>query len=197
MFPHDVHGAIGNYGRHTVPFFESETMGWKLWYPHDLDLHGKREPMLTGYYEYSTNKSGYYMPWELGTDIMTVHTTFGAGGMCVFENPGDPENPARAFHSPNKGRGPYFDTRFSYEVIYNGPLRSRVKVNTYNWNSGKGFYQLEQYYTVIANKSWCIVENKFNEFQPPGSSAMFGAGIRKIMQEYRSVKQRRNCNFNG
>lgn len=187
LFQHHVHGAIGNYGRHTVAFLESETMGWKLWYPHDLDLHGKRKPMLTAYYEYSTNKSGYYMPWEMGTDIMTVHSTFGSGGMCIFENPDDPENPTRAFQSPNKGKGPYFDTRFTYDVIFNGPLRSMIKVTTMNWNSGQGIYQLEQYYSAFTGKSWCIVENKFKRFQPPGSNAMFGAGIRHIMQEYKSI----------
>lgn len=190
LFQHLVHAGIGNYGRHTVPFIESETMGWKLWYPHDLDLHGKREPMLTAYYEYSTNKSGYYMPWELGTDIMTVLNTFGSGGMCVFENPADPENPARAFHSPGKGKGPYLDTRFAYDVIYNGPLRSMFRVTTMNWNSGNGFYELEQFYSAYARKSWCIVENKFKKFQAPGSQAMYGAGMRRIMQEYKSINKK-------
>jgi hypothetical protein len=49
---------------------------------------------------------------------------------------------------------------FSSDVVYNGPLRSMVKVTTTNWNSGQGFYELEQYYTVIARKSWCKVGRK-------------------------------------
>jgi hypothetical protein len=187
LYPHKVHAAIGNYGRHTVPFVESEIMGWKLWYPHDLDLHGKRAPMLTANYEYSTNLSGYYMPWEKGTDIMIVAKTFGVGGMCIFENPTDPENLARAYYSPTKDMGPIKDTRFSYDVIANGPLRGIIKVATRNWNSGQGFYELDQFYTVIANKSWCTVKVVFNKFLPPGSEAMFGAGIRRIMQEYKSI----------
>ncbi len=149
LYPHNVHAAIANYGRHTVPLWESKDMGWKLWYPHDLDLHGKRAPMLTAYYEYSTNLSGYYMPWEMGTDIMTVAKTFGAGGMCIFENPADPENPARAYYSPTKDMGPLKDTRFSYDVVANGPLRSIIKVTTRNWNSGQGFYELDQYYRIM------------------------------------------------
>jgi hypothetical protein len=189
LYPHKVHAAIANYGRHTVPLFESENMGWKLWYPHDLDLHGKRAPMLTAYYEYSTNLSGYYMPWEMGTDIMTVAKTFGAGGMCIFENPVDPENPARAYYSPTKDKGPIKDTRFSYDVIANGPSRSIIKVTTRNWNSGQGFYELDQYYTTIANKSWCIVKVNYNKFLPPSSDVMFGAGIRRIMQEYKSINK--------
>ena len=164
MYEHQVHAAIANYGRHTVPLWESKNMGWKLWYPHEVDLHGKRSPMLTAYYEYSTNKSGYYMPWEMGTDIMTVASTFGAGGMCLFENPTDMENPARAYHSPFKNKGPFDDTRYTYDVVYNGPLRSMIKVNTTNWNSGKGFYELEQYYTAITGKSWSTVETKFNKY---------------------------------
>lgn len=189
MFAHHVHAGIGNYGRHTVPFWESEEIGWKLWYPHDLDLHGKRAPMLTANYEYTTNNSGYYMPWEMGTDIMTVAKTFGAGGMCLFENPADPENPARAYYSPAKDKGPFNDTRFAYDVVCNGPLRSMIKVTTTNWNSGKGFYELEQYYTAYAHKSWSRVQVKFNKFLPPGSPVMYGAGIRRIMQEYKSIHE--------
>jgi hypothetical protein len=189
MYEHQVHGSIANYGRHTVPLWESKDMGWKLWYPHEVDLHGKRAPMLTAYYEYSTNKSGYYMPWEMGTDIMTVASTFGAGGMCVFENPMDMENPARAYHSPFKNKGPFNDSRFAFDLVFNGPLRSMIKVSTTNWNSGEGFYELDQYYTAYAGKSWSTVETKFNEFNAPNSSAMFGAGIRRIMNEYTSVNK--------
>jgi len=190
MYEHEVHAAIANYGRHTVPLWESKQMGWKLWYPHDVDLHGKRAPMLTAYYEYSTNKSGYYMPWEMGTDIMTVASTFGAGGMAVFENPTDMENPSRAYHSPFKNKGPFDDTRYTFDVVYNGPLRSMIKVTTTNWNSGKGFYELDQFYTAMAGKSWSIVETKFNKFLPPNAEVNFGAGIRKIMNEYTSVNKK-------
>lgn len=189
MYEHLVHGAIADYGRHIVPLWESKDMGWKLWYPHDVDLHGKREPMLTAYYEYSTNKSGYYMPWEMGTDIMTVANTFGAGGMCVFENPADMENPSRAYHSPFKDKGPFNDSRFAFDVVFNGPLRSMIKVSTKNWNSGNGFYELDQYYTAYAGKSWSTVETKFSEFNAPNSEVMYGAGIRKIMNEYKSVNK--------
>jgi len=186
---HLVHGAIASYGRHTMPFLESENMGWKLWYPHDLDLHGKRAPMLTASYEYETATSGYFMPWELGTDIMTVAKTFGAGGMCLFENPADPENPARAYHSPTKDMGPVKNSRFAFDVVYNGPLRSMLKVTTMNWNSGKGFYELEQYYSAIGHKSWATVEVKFKKFLPPGADVMFGAGIRRIMSEYKVLNK--------
>lgn len=189
-YEHQVHASIANYGRHTVPLWESKDMGWKLWYPHDVDLHGKREPMLAAYYEYSTNKSGYYMPWEMGTDIMTVASTFGAGGMCLFEDPADMENPARAYHSPLKNKGPFLDTRFAFDLVYNGPLRSMIKVTTTNWNSGRGFYELEQYYTAIAGKSWSIVETKFNKFLSPTGKINFGAGIRRIMNEYTSVNKK-------
>lgn len=189
LYPHEVHAAIANYGRHTVPFMESKNIGWKLWYPTDLDLHGKRTPMLTAYTEYSTNLSGYYMPWECGTDIMMVAKTFGAGGLCVFEDPTDPEKPARPLYSPTKDMGPLKDTRFSFDVIANGPLRAITKVSTRNWNSGQGFYELDQYYTVIAHKSYCMVTVRYKKFLPPGAAAQFGAGIRKIMMEYKSINK--------
>ncbi|HLA58461.1 MAG TPA: DUF4861 family protein, partial [Puia sp.] len=110
-------------------------------------------------------------------------------GMCLFEKPDDPENPARAYYSPSKDLGPLKDTRFAYDVIANGPLRSIIKVTTRNWNSGNGFYEVDQYYTAIAHKSWCIIKVNFRKFLPPGSEAMFGAGIRRIMQEYKSVQK--------
>lgn len=182
-----VHGAIATYGRHLVPFMESEDMGWKLWYPHDLDLQGKRGPMLTFFHEYSTATSGYFLPPEYGADIMTVAKTFGAGGMCLFENPEDPEDLSRAYYSPTKDKGPFNDTRYAFDVIYNGPLRSLVRVTTKNWNSGHGFYELEQYYSVVAHKSWCKVRVNFTKFLAPSSNVMFGAGIRRIMQEYKSI----------
>jgi hypothetical protein len=188
LYPFEVFAELGDYGRHIVPLFESKVMGWKLWYPGDLDLHGKRNPMLTAYYELSTNRSGYFMPDSMGTDIMTVRNTFGAGGMCLFEDPSDPENPVRAFYSPYKDQGPIKDTRYAFDIICNGPLRSIVKVTTTNWNSGQGSYAYEQYYTVIAHKSWCKVDVRFTKFLPPNSDVMFGAGIRKIMKEYKSVQ---------
>ena len=129
------------------------------------------------------------MPWELGTDIMTVAKTFGAGGMCVFENPGDPESPSRAYHSPFKDQGPYHDTRFAFDVVCNGPLRSMIEVKTTNWNSGNGFYELRQYYTAYAHKSWSTVEVVFDQFFPPTGEAMFGAGMRKLMNEYKSINR--------
>lgn len=189
LYEHKVHAAIGNYGRHTVPFIETEHIGWKLWFPHGMDVHGKRAPMLVANYEYTTNKSGYYMPAEMGSDIMSVAQTFGGGMMSLFEDPANPEDPSRAYFSPYKNQGPLKDTRYAQHVVYNGPLRSMFKVTTTNWNTNKGFYELEQYYQVIADKSWATVDMKFTKFLPSDSDIMFGAGIRKIMKEYKSVNK--------
>src|SRR5690606_25559206 len=51
------------------------------------------------------------------------------------------------------------------------------------------FYELDQYYTAYAGKSWSTVETKFSEFNAPSSDVMYGAGIRKIMNEYKSVNK--------
>lgn len=192
LYEHRTHAAIGNYGRMTVPFWESEVMGWKLWYPHDVDLHGKIEPMLTAYPEYTTNRSGYYMDWELGTDIMQVRSSFGAGGMALFEDPDDPEHPSRAFYSPYKDQGPYKDSRFTYYVDFNGPLRSRITVRTMNWNTEHGgFYELRQRYTAVADKVWSTVSVEFDTFLPPHDRVRYGAGIRVLgtegPEEHRAV----------
>lgn len=186
---HYTQGLIGYYGRHMVPMWESDYMGWKLWYPDAVDLHGKREPQLTAYYEMSTNRSGYYMPEELGSDIMTVANTFGSGSIGLVEDPLSAHQLSRPSYSPFKDKGPFGDTRYSYDVVYNGPFRSRIKVTTTNWNSGKGFYEMEQYYEAVAHKSWSAVEVKFTKFLPPGEDILFAAGIREIMNEYKSVNK--------
>ena len=127
------------------------------------------------------------MPEELGSDIMTVGQTFGSGGMSIIENMLEPEIQARPDYSPNKNKGPLHDSRYSYDVVVNGPLRSVIKVTTTNWNSGQGFYEMEQYYTAVAHKSWSTVEVRFTEFLPPNKDVLFGAGIREIMNEYKST----------
>ncbi|HDY87359.1 MAG TPA: DUF4861 domain-containing protein [bacterium] len=189
LYEHKTHAGIGYYGRHMVPFWESELMGWKLWFPASVDLHGKRDPMLTAYPEYSTNLSGYYMPWKYGTDIMTVSSTFGSGGICLFELPAEPDSVSRPNSSPDIGKGPLLDTRYSFNVVINGPLRSMIRANTMSWNSGLGQYELEQLYTAYAHKSYSTCEVKFTKFLPTGQSTEFGCGIREMMSEYETYQK--------
>ena len=143
--PHETHAGMGTYGRHLVPWWESKLMGWKFWYPNSTDLYGKRDPMLVANLEGSGEISGYTAPYEFGSDILSVADTFGAGGMCLFEYPDTPDNVSRPRFT-NDGRiGPVQGSRFAYDVVVNGPLRSMIKMHTMNWQTGKGSYELEQY----------------------------------------------------
>ena len=189
---HGTHANIGSYSHHVVPFWESEHLGWKNWYPIDLDLYGKRKPTLVAYELYSENIDGYLVPFDHGTDIMTVENTFGAGGICLFENPANPSSVSRPRFTPamereityhNFNLGQITDTRYAYEVIVNGPLRSMVKCKTFNWDSGKGLYGLEQIYTAYNKQSYCTCEVHFTTFLPENSETMFGCGIRKNEKE--------------
>jgi len=189
LYPHKTHAGIGYYGRHIVPFWESEYIGWKLWFPTDADLHGKRAPMLIAYIEYSTNLSGYYMPREYGTDMMTVANTFGSGGIGLFENPYKPDSLSRPRYSPMSGKGPFLDTRYSFDVVVNGPLRSMIKVKTMNWNTGIGEYEAEQLYTAYAFKSYSTCKVTYPVFHPAEPATTFACGIRKIMNEESSYHQ--------
>ena len=189
LYTHKTHAGIGYYGRHMVPFWEAEFVGWKLWFPTSVDLHGKREPMLTAYPEYQRNLSGYYMPREFGTDIMTVSTTFGAGGVGLFEVPSQPDSVSRPEYDFRTGVGPFFSTRYAFDVVYNGPLRSCIRVRTMNWNTGSGQYGFEQYYSAYAHKSWSICQVKFNTFLPDEASTSFVCGIREIMSQYGSYQK--------
>jgi hypothetical protein len=204
LYKHQTAANIAQYGRHIMPFWESKLIGWKLWYPNSMDLQGKRKPMLVFYNEYMKAESGYFVPKEEGSDIMTVKNTFGAGGMGLFEDPNKPKKVSRPAYSPRgksilknvkenrpgRGKSSVTGTRFSYDVVFNGPLRSRIKVTTTNWNTAMGgYYELEQYYTVVAHKSWTTCKVKFTKFMPPNSSVMFAAGMRHIMNEYKSIHQ--------
>ncbi|MDP2984694.1 MAG: DUF4861 family protein [Candidatus Latescibacter sp.] len=188
LAPHKTHAGIGYYGRHIVTFWEAEYIGWKLWYPTDVDMHGKRKPMLTAYPEYQGNLGGYYMPMEMGTDIMAVANTFGAGGICLFENSVSmPDSVSRPRFTPWSDKGPIHDTRYTFDVIANGPLRSIIRVNTTNWRSGAGEYALQQTYIAYAHKSYATCDVRFTELEPVRKSVMFGCGIREIMNQYNSL----------
>ena len=189
LIPHKTHAGVGYYGRHVVPFWEAEYIGWKLWYPTDVDMHGKRTPMLTAYPEYQGNLGGYYMPMEMGTDIMSVANTFGAGGICLFENAAIPDSVSRPRFTPFSEKGPLHDSRYTFDVVANGPLRSIIRAKTMNWRSGKGEYALEQLYTAIAHKSYATCRVQYTEFNPDNRDVRFGCGIREIMNQNDSFNQ--------
>jgi len=189
LFEHKTHAAIGYYARHPVPFWEAEYLGWKLFYPTDVDLHGKREPMLTAYPEYQGNLGGYYMPREYGNDIMSVGTTFGAGGIGLFEFPSLPDSVSRPRFSLYREKGPVYDTRYAFDVVANGPLRSIIRVKTMNWKTGSGEYELEQLYMAYAHKSYSTCTVHYTKYIPGKSSVIFGCGIRQIMNEYDTYRK--------
>lgn len=190
---HGTHANIANYSHHVVPFWESEQMGWKLWYPTDCDLYGKRKPNLSAYEMYSANIDGYLVPYEHGTDIMTVENTFGGGGICLFEYPSIPDSVSRPRFTVqdnshitrhNFNLGQMSDTRYAYDVVTNGPLRSMIRVKTRNWDTGKGKYDLDQLYTAYRNQSYSTCEVTYKKFLPKEQKTLFGCGIRKNAKEY-------------
>jgi hypothetical protein len=195
---HGTHANIGNYSHHLVPFWESEQMGWKLWYPTDCDLYGKRKPLLVAYELYKENLDGYLVPQDHGTDIMTVENTFGGGGICLFEHPAIPDSISRPRFTPQLGDqttwhnfnlGQIKDTRYAFEVLTNGPQRSMVRVKTLNWKSGQGVYELEQIYTAYRNQSYSTCKVTFKTFLPSNAGTLFGCGIRKNAKEYDSYQK--------
>ncbi len=190
---HGTHAAVGSYCRHLMPFWESGDVGWKLWYPTDCDVYGKRKNVLMSYELYMKNLNGYAVPHEYGSDIMTVATSFGGGGICLFEHPSHPDSVSRPRFSPCPGErlsdkgwneDPIADTRYAYDVIVNGPLRSMIRVKTMNWDTGHGTYELEQYYCAYQNQNYSSCTVKFLQFKPKDPGTLFGCGIRKNGREF-------------
>ena len=182
MYSHETFAAVGSYGRHPVPMWESELVTWKLWYPTDVDIQAKRKPMLNGYYSIVNNMSGYHFSYEKGTDLMTVSTSFGGGGIGLFESARS-DTISRPRFSPYRFSGPVKNTRYLFEVVASGPIRSTVRVTTRNWRTGQGEYELEQYYTAYKDKYYSTCEVRFTKWIPEDGDTDFGAGIRKIMFE--------------
>lgn len=190
--PHTTAATIGSYVRHIMPFWENEYVGWKLWYPTDLDVYGKRVPQLINSRLNSENLDGYAVPFDMGSDIMSVSTSLGGGGLVIFEDPANPGNVSRPRFTPAREKagvkspynaGQVSDSRYSYNVIVNGPLRSMVRIKTFNWNSGNGFYELEQTYTAYTRQNYTTCDVKFTTFRPKQKETFLGAGVKKHPNE--------------
>lgn len=182
--PHRTHAAIGSYMRHTVPFWESEHVGWKLWFPTDIDIYGKREALLMSNRLYMGNLDGYGVAAEnpdYGADIQSVDDSFGGGGIGVFE--GDvlarPRFTPTADLEHRFNAGQQSDTRYAFETLVNGPLRSMVRIKTMNWNTGQGRYEVEQTYTAYAGQNYTTAEVRFTRWEPGPQGADFAVGVRK------------------
>jgi len=189
LYPHRTFAAVADYARHPAPMWESEYVTWKLFYPTDVDVQAKRKPMLNGYFTLTMNMSGYHFEEERGADMMTVGTTFGAGGICLFERPDAPDSLSRPRFGPWYRTGPVTDTRYSFQVVASGPLRSIVRAHTFNWRSGAGEYELVQDYTAYTNKLYSTCAVKYLKFIPLDGGTAFGCGIRKIMYETESFHE--------
>ena len=189
--PHRTHAGIGSYVRHTVPFWEAENIGWKLWFHTDIDVFGKRAPVLMSHRLYMDNLDGYGVSTvdpAFGSDIMQVGNSFGGGGVGVFEDGDNPDVVSRPRFTPeypgtNFNAGPLGDSRYAFTVLANGPVRSVIRASTFNWDSGSGNYELEQVYSAYAGQSFATSRVTFTTFEPKNPGTVFAAGIRKHVDE--------------
>lgn len=188
---HFTHANIGSYCRHQMPFWESENVGWKIWFANCVDVYAKRKPALMSNYLYMENRDGYSVSatnHDWGSDIQSVAASFGGGAICLFEHPEKPDSVSMPRFTPSKyelapksmwNAGQISDTRYAYEVVVNGPVRSIIKIKGMNWDSGNGFYEYEQYYTVYAKQSYCRSKVIFTTFNPKKAGVKMGCGFRK------------------
>ena len=134
----------------------------------------------------------------MGSDIQSVENTFGGGAIALFESVDSPGSvsvprftPARtaAGVTDNFNAGQISDTRYAYDVVVNGPVRSMIRVKTMNWQTGKGSYEVEQLYTAYAQQSYSTCRVRFTRFLPTVSGVTPGAGIRKKPREAHRYQQ--------
>ena len=192
---HFTHANIGSYCRHQMPFWESENVGWKIWFANCVDVFAKRKPVLMSNQLYMNNYDGYgvsIIDKDWGSDIQSVSNSMGGGAIGLFEHPNVTDSislprftPAHQKLAPKStwNAGQISDTRYAYEVVVNGPVRSIIKIKGMNWDSGNGFYEYEQYYTVYAKQSYCTSLTRFTTFQPKASGVELACGFRKKPKE--------------
>jgi hypothetical protein len=188
---HGTQAMIGSYCRHIIPWWESKHVGWKLWFPTSVDMYGKRKGVLMAHEMCNHNYCGYYgvpkVNYDYGSDVMGVGGSFGAGGIGLYEFSDKPEIISRPRFTPvvgpkiseaNFNEDQITDTRYAFDVVVNGPMRSIIKVKTMNWDSGNGFYELEQDYTAYTNQSYSTCRVKFTKFLPHQNGVTFACGIK-------------------
>jgi hypothetical protein len=189
--PHGTHATIGSYMRHIIPWWESANIGWKLWFPTSVDMYGKRKPVLMSERMCIDNLCGYYgVPkanFDYGSDIMGVGSSFGAGGIGLFELPDKRDSISVPRFTPFNGKkmsernfneDQITDTRYSFDVVVNGPVRSIIRIGTMNWNTGRGYYECIQDYTAYTNQSYSTCKVTFTSFVPHGNGVSFACGIK-------------------
>ena len=198
---HRTHANIGSYCRHIMPFWETEEVGWKIWFANCVDAFGKRKPLLVAPVLYGENVDGYgiaNIDRDYGSDIQEVAASFGAAAICLFEFPDKPDfvsmprkTPVHEQLAPKSlwNAGQISDTRYAYDVVVNGPIRSTVKIKAMNWDSGNGYYEYEQFYTAYAYHNYCISKVCFTVFQPKTQHVLAGCGMRKKPQEDNFVQK--------
>ena len=189
---HHTHTNIGSYCRQEMPFWESGDVGWKTWFANCCDVYAKRKPVLMADQLYMNNYDGYAVQefnYDWGSDIQKVAETMGGGGICLFEFPGLPDSVSLPRFTPTQKKkapegslwnaGPISDTRYAYEVIANGPVRSIMKIKTMNWHTDAGSYEVEQYYTAYAHQSYSTCRVHFKGFHTTMPGVQMGCGIRR------------------
>ncbi len=197
--PHGTHATIGSYCRHLIPWWESENIGWKLWFPTSVDMYGKRKPVLMADEMCKHNYCGYQgipkVNWDYGSDIMRVSNSFGAGGIGLFEFPDRPDTVSTPRFVPYEGEkiseenfneDQLTSTRYAFDVVVNGPMRSIIRVKTINWNSGSGYYELTQDYTAYTRQNYSTCKVTFSKFLPTKNGVTFACGIRSGAEELSS-----------
>ncbi len=188
---HGTHANIGSYCRHLMPFWESENIGWKIWFANSVDVFAKRKPLLMANHLYMDNLDGYGISeinQDWGSDVQSVAGTMGGGAIGLYEDTEVPDSVSMPRFTPTQEKlapeslwnaGQISDTRYAYEVVVNGPVRSMIRIKTMNWNTLTGSYELEQYYTAYAHQSYSTCQVNYKIFQPEKAGVKMACGIRK------------------
>jgi len=190
-FPKKVDAIVGVAGeRVKIPRagIESELMAYSLYPPVVIDCIGKTKPTLSLQYFFGKEPhSPHQFSEEYGQDFMPVGFTLGAGGIFLSEDEHNRTIMTRPWtkeiFSASGAREFRGDTKVTYTVISDGPIRAIVKCHIADWRGSMGEYEADIFYSIAAGERHCTADVNFTKVETESDSVMFGVGFRKLAEE--------------
>lgn len=120
--------------------WENELVGFRNYMDqrNGMDIFGKTSPEMVMQEVGVTGAPDYHEPGAWGMDVLKVGTSLGAGGIAYLY--GD-----SLYRVGDNGSG-------TYEVVFEGPLRSRLRLDYTDWQVGKETVQVSHQIQIVAGR---------------------------------------------
>ncbi|SMO94254.1 DUF4861 domain-containing protein [Gracilimonas mengyeensis] len=145
---------VGMFERFQMdgPAWENDKVGFRQYIDgrNGRDLYGKKSPQMAldtvGISDEGGLEDNYHVMLPWGRDILAVGNSLGLGGLAILRN----NKPVRLGIRIDDERS-NIDTT-TYELLYEGPVRSSFRLSYEGWNTGTGKADLVNDVTIWAGQ---------------------------------------------